>query len=866
MISKHTPPRLARRFLRWYCREALLDEVEGDLQELFERRIIEKGLFKARLMYCLNVLMFLHPDYIRKRKKNYTNNTIMFKNYLIIGWRNIARQKMYSSINIGGLALGITIAMAIGLWIQDELTFNHYHQKHERVAAVMQNMTFEQGITTMSSQSYQLGDELRNNYGSYFKRVIMSSFRSDPILTYGDKAISKSGYLMEPGAANMLSLEMIAGKESVDNPNTILVSSSTAQALFGNEDPLGKMIRINNKYDLQVDGVYHDIPHNSSFEDMQFISSLSLVVDNTTGNIGWGNNWLEVYVELADNVSMAQASEAIRDAKLKNVGEDDAKFDPELFLHALSDWRLYSDFENGAVNGGYIDLVWLFAIIGVFVLVLACFNFINLSTARSEKRSKEVGVRKVMGSASKQLVQQFYSETLLVVSAAFLISLLLLQLVLPWFNTISEKQISIQWDNSYLWLSGLCIIVFTTLVSGSYPAIMLSSFSPSKVLKGIRSGGRKGLLPRQALVVLQFTISLILMIGTLLVYQQIQHAKNRPLGYAHDALMFIPIKTKEAKQNFEPFRNELLTNRLVAEVSRSETKVTDMYWSDFDIDWEGRDPAMQVNINRGAVDFEFGRSVGWQIKAGRDFDRKLGSDSSAMVLNESAVKYMNLQEPVGSQVTLYGKDYTVIGVVENLVSQSLYGRVEPTYFVIDRYNRANFIYVRLDKNQSTSASIAKIEQLFKDLNPSTPFEYNFADSYLANKVAFEAQVGKLAGIFALLAILISCMGLFGLSSYMAEQRIREIGIRKVLGASLQDLWALLSKDFVILVGIAILIALPLSFYLMKTWLQEFEYRTELSWSLFVFTAFIALLVTMLTVSFQTVKAALSNPVDSLSSE
>ena len=358
----------------------------------------------------------------------------------------------------------------------------------------------------------------------------------------------------------------------------------------------------------------------------------------------------------------------------------------------------------------------------------------------------------------------------------------------------------------------------------------------------------------------------MLVIGTVIVYQQIQFAKNRPLGYNHNSLLFIPTKTQEVKDNYEVFRNRLIADGITSKVAKSECKVTDMYWSDGNVEWDGRDPDMQVIMYRGAVDYEFGETVGWNIKMGRDFSRKLASDSSAMILNQAAVDYMNLDDPIGTQVTMYGTDYIVIGVVENLVSQSLYSPVEQTYFVIDRFDREQVINIRIDQQSSASKALAQIEQTFKEINPGTPFEYNFADTYLANKVAFETQVGQLAGIFAILAIIISCLGLFGLASYVAEQRTKEIGVRKVLGASVAQLWRLLSMDFMVLIAVSLIIAIPLAYRFAQVWLQDYHYRIQISWWVFAVAGLGAILLTLLTVSVQSIKAAVSNPVDSLRNE
>ena len=867
--QKPQPPRWPDKLLERFCAPHLLEEVIGDLHERYYLRVQRVGEVKARRQYWQEVLAYMRP-YIFQRKTSYYSKFIdmdMLKNYFTIAFRNLSKQKVYSFINIGGLAVGMVVAMLIGLWVWDELSFNKYHDNYERIAAVAQNQTYEGEVGTSSSQSMQLGPELRSSYGSYFKHVVMSSFTQSPILSFEETALTKTGYFMEADAPELLSLNMLKGtRTSLQDPYSILLSESTAYALFGDTDPMGEVLKIDNRFDVKVTGVYEDLPDNSSFNDLLFIAPLDLLVKSGNRNLGWVNNWLEVYVQLADNVDMGTASMAIKDAKLINVGQDLAKFKPELFLHPMSKWRLYSDFENGVNTGGYIEVVWLFGIIGVFVILLACINFMNLSTARSEKRAKEVGIRKVIGSARSQLISQFFSESFLMVFLAFLVSLLFVQLALPWFNEVAHKKISMVWTNYGLWVFGLGMILITALISGSYPAFYLSAFRPIKVLKGTFRVGRHASLPRKALVIVQFTVSVTLIIGTIIVYQQIQFAKNRPLGYDRNGLLTIPMKTEEVKKHYAVFRNDLLATGTIAEVSRSECAVTDMWWSDYGLEWRGKDPDMQVNVHRGAVDYEFGKTVEWKIKEGRDFSRAFASDSAAMILNEAAVDYMGFENPIGENVKLYGRDYTVIGVIEDMVSQSLFDPVKQTFYIIEPFNRFEFINVRINPQASASEAVEAIAQSFKKHNPATPFEYTFADEKFANKFAFEARIGKLAGIFATLAVLISCLGLFGLSAFVAEQRTKEIGIRKVLGASVTQLWQLLSKDFVILVLISCLIAMPIAYFLLQGWLQNYEYRTEISWWVLAAAGIGALFITLLTISFQTIKAALTNPVESLRNE
>lgn len=791
----------------------------------------------------------------------------MFRNYFRIAIRNLAKNKVHSFINIAGLSVGMAVAMLIGLWIWDELSFNKYHKNYDRIAQVLQNQTFNGEIETWYGEAMQLGPELRNTYGSNFKYVVMSA-GARPTLSYGDKQFKGTGRYMGQEAPDLLTLNMLSGTRSgLKDPYSILLSASMARTFFGNADPMNKIIRINNKYDVKVTGVYEDIPRNSSFQNLNFIAPWELLVKTDSlveRGIQWGNSWFDVFVQIADKADMGQVSAKIRDAKLNKIGRQD-KFKPQLFLHPMSKWQLYSEFKKGVATGGRIQYVWLFAIIGMFVLLLACINFMNLSTARSEKRAKEVGILKTIGSLRRQLISQFFCESLLFAMMAFVLALVLVQLIIPWFSEISDKKIAILWSNPGFWISGLGFTAITGLIAGTYPALYLSSFKPVKVLKGTFKAGPLAAVPRKVLVVLQFTVSVTLIICTIIVFRQIQFARNRPLGYDRNGVLSIP-KTDNLDKHYDAFRNELMNSGAVTEVSRSESTAANAWVTNSGLEWKGKDPNMQDIINTVGVDYTFGKTIDWKIKEGRDFSTALASDSFGLVLNETAVKYMNLKNPIGEQVKAFGSTYHIIGVVNDMIMQSPYEPVRQMFFYIDTYNRLSVVNVKINAGSSAGAALKKIETVFKKYDPVTPFEYKFLDEEYDEKFRSEERVGKLAGFFAALAIFISCLGLFGMASFTAEQRTKEVGIRKVLGASVFNLWRLLSRDFVILVAISFLVATPVAYYFMHNWLQNYQYRTSIAWWIFAATCAGALVITLLTVSYQAIKAALANPVKSLRSE
>ncbi len=528
----------------------------------------------------------------------------------------------------------------------------------------------------------------------------------------------------------------------------------------------------------------------------------------------------------------------------------------------MRDWHLRSHWEDGKQTGGLIEYVWLFSLVGIFVLLLACINFMNLSTARSEKRAREVGIRKAIGSLRGQLIRQFYSESLLVVLPAFLFSLALVQGVLPWFNQIANKDLAIPWGNPVFWGIGIGTAFLTGIIAGSYPALYLSSFQPISVLKGTFRAGRFSSIPRKILVVFQFTTSLALIIGTIIVFQQVQYSRNRPIGYDRNGLMMIRMKSKDFYGIYGALNTELKNTGAVTQMSEASSPMTDVWSSENGFEWEGKNPGMVANFNTDHVTPDFGKTVGWTVEQGRDFSDAYGMDSSSIILNQAAVKFMGIKNPVGT-IIRWGnngplKNYQVVGVVKDILAESPYDNVRQTAYFMN-YDNVNWIILRLNPGRSARESIAKVETVFKKLIPSSPFDYQFASEEFAAKFATEDRIGKLSTFFAALAIFISCMGLFGLASFVAEQRTKEIGIRKVLGASVANLWRMMSGDFVFLVVISCLIAMPLAWYFMSGWLRNYSYHTEIAWWVFGLSGCGVMMLTLFTVSFQAIRAALANP-------
>ncbi|QHW00644.1 FtsX-like permease family protein [Spirosoma endbachense] len=886
------PPRWANRLLEWFCAPHLLEELEGDLQERFERNCRLFGVQSARRQYGWEVIGFFRPraglPFFLKRKPTvhrvdtYSSyslfSPVMIRNYMTIAWRNLARNKGYSFINIFGLATGMAVAMLNGLWIWDELSFNTYHQNYDHIAQVRSREYGKNGVGINSSLQYPLITELKRNYKANFKHIVEASWDVDNVLSAGQRQVSRKGLFMEAAAPEMLTLKMIYGTRSgLQDPHSILLSESTSKALFGDTDPVNQLMKINNKLDVKVTGVYEDLPLNTQFNQVKFLAPFDLWVSDNPwikerAMTDWQNHFLKIYAEINPDTDFEKVSADIKDAELKNLTNfaEEAKRAPEVFLLPMRDWHLHN-YKRGALDNGPMQMVWLISIIGAFVLLLACINFMNLSTARSEKRAKEVGIRKAVGSVRMQLVNQFFSESFLVVILAFVLAILLTTISLPWFNDLAAKQMTIPWTNQWFWIAGLLFISFTGILAGSYPALYLSSFQPINVLKGTVIIGRFASMPRKVLVVLQFTVSVTLIIGTIIVFRQIQFAKNRPVGYSRDGLLMVEMKSGDFYGKHELLRSELRRTGVVAEMSESMGRVTEVWSGNDGFTWKGKNPSFKDSFGTLVVTPEYGKTVGWQFVKGRDFSREFMSDSSGMVINEAAAKYMELENPVGEAVSWKFQErelmhYRILGVVKDMVMESPYEPISPTIFMIRAHGGTNWIHIKIDPNASANEALPKIEAVFKKLIPTAPFEYKFADQEYALKFAAEDRIGKLASLFAVLAIFISCLGLFGLSSFIAEQRTKEIGIRKVLGASVFNLWRLLSKDFVVLVFISLFIAIPIAYYFMGNWIQKYTYRAEISWWIFAVSGLVAIAITLLTVSFQSIKAALMNPVTSLRSD
>jgi putative ABC transport system permease protein len=882
--TKPCPPKSFLRFFRWYCDQSMRDYIEGDLMEVYSRRLKQSGKGIADLKFIIDVVFLFRPGIIRSPKNQYHMNPYgMYKNYFKLGWRNLLKNKGYSFINIGGLALGMTIATLIGLWIYDELSYNRYHAHHDDIAQVWSGSVDTESGEVVGGMALQfpVATVLTSDYSQHFKHVLQAWWPGDYVLNDGVNKFSKRGQFIGSNVIDMLSLNMISGNaNSLKNTNSIILSQRAAVAIFGDEDPMHKTFRIDNKMEAEVTGVYKDLPHNNRFAEFEFFAPYALwesanpwMKENLTD---WDNRNVIAFVQIDPNTTFESVNKAIKPLYSKHVPADFyktiEKYQPFVQLVPMSSWHLYSEIKNGKPSDGRITYVWLFGVIGAFVLLLACINFVNLSIARSEKRAREVGVRKTIGSDRGQLIIQFFTESFLVVVAAFILSLALGTLLLQPFNELADKKILLPLSQPVFWIIAAVFVFLTGLLSGIYPAFYLSSFRPVAVLKGVSRAGGIALLPRKALVVIQFSVSVVLMVGTIIVYKQIEFARNRPVGYDRNGLVMLHLSDPQFNGRTRALRTELLNTGVVSEASVSSSPLTAIWNNTGGYEWQGKDPNFEAGFAVVKVSMEFGETAAWEIAAGRDYSAEFAADSvSSIVINQAAADYMGFKDAVGKELTdvdEFGKKKwtkTIIGVVKNLLTESPYEPVQPTLYIYQK-DVSSVMTIRLNPNASAQIALPKIKNAIEKIVPTAMFDYKFLDDEYAKKFSQEERVGKLAGVFSVLAIFISCLGLFGLSSFIAEQRTREIGIRKVMGASVTTLWKLMTTEFVVMVLVSFVISIPLAYYLMNNWLEKYEYHTETSAWVFLVTCISALGIALLTVSFQAIRTARMNPVKNLRSE
>ncbi len=791
----------------------------------------------------------------------------MLKNYFKTAWRSLIRGKGFSFINITGLAIGMAGAVLILLWLQNEISFDKFHTNKNNLYQVYglgSNVDGHQQEIGVVSQ--QIGPFLKQNYPEVEATARLSDVHSF-LFTANNKSFTGiEGDFVDESFLQMFSFPLVEGNKNnqLKNVYSISITQTLAKKLFGNEDAIGKIIKIDSVDNFTVTGVLKDLPSNTEF-DFEYLLSWDYYKKIGWNNDSWLNNDTYTFLQLKSNVNGAAFSDKIKNITKVQSGRNDVWTH---FIYPLSKWHLYSSFENGKPVGGLIDTVRVFGIIALFILLIACINFMNLSTARSEQRAKEVGIRKVAGAGKGLLIGQFIIEAFLTACIAGAIALLIIQLVLPSFNTLINTQLSVPYTSFYFWLCAFAFILFTSLLAGSYPAFYLSSFKPISIFKKQFRKPNAFISPRKVLVILQFTFAVILIISTIIIRNQIIYAENRDKGYSNNNLVQVNF-VGDINKNYALIKQDLLSKDIAASVTKNLTGITSGGAHSWGFRWPNETPAdTNTTITLYSADADLVKTMGLHLIEGRDIDiNKYPADSFSVLLNESAVKIMGFKNPVGKIINNpFDKiNWRVVGVVKNYVEGSPYEAIPPT-IIQGAAGWFNTMHIKFNPALSTADALSKTETIFKQYNSAYPFDYKFVDEEYARKFNDEQRTKTMAGLFAFLAIFISCLGLFGLSAYVAESRIKEIGVRKVLGASVFNITKLLSLDFIKLVFISILIATPVAWYAMNKWLQDYTYKISISWIIFLIAGILAIAIALVTVSFQSIKAAIANPVKSLRTE
>ena len=785
----------------------------------------------------------------------------MLKNYLKTAFRNLWKNKGYSFLNIGGLAIGIACAGLIFLWVEDELTFNHYFSNRDNLYKVKDKQTYDGTTFTFDATPGPFAAGIKAGIPG-IKNTARTTWGNSVLFSLNDKTIYEQGLYVDSPFLKMFQLQFVKGNatNAFAQLHSIVVSEKMANNFFGTTNVIGKTLKVDNKDDYIISGVIKDLPENVSFK-FDWLSPFKIYEDQNKWLQYWGNNGVVTYVETQPHANVEQINKKLYGYIQTKQKEANAK----MSIYPMNRWRMYDSFDNGKEIAGRIKYVNLFSLIAWIILIIACINFMNLSTARSEQRAREVGVRKVMGAGKAKLISQFIGESIFTSVLAALFAVGIIYLSLPAFNSLVEKQLSVNVTNPDHIAAMLFIALTCGVIAGSYPAFYLSSFKPIYVLKGIKikTSGSAGLI-RKGLVVLQFSISVILIISTIIIYQQITHVKDRELGYNKQNLVYMYMQGK-MRQHFNVIKNDLQSTGFIENAALSNNQVLQLGSNTGDFTWQGKDPSKQVLITVEGVSPEYTSTMGMHLKEGRDFYPDGKTDSSNVIINESLAKIIKKKNLLGTIVSQGNTNYTIVGVVKDFVYNNMYDPASPLILFSDTSN-CNVLTVRLKTGSQIPAALAKIETVIKNDNPGYPFDYSFVDQQFDKLFKTETLIGKLAGVFSILAIFISCLGLFGLAAYTAEKRTKEIGIRKVLGASVKGLAGLLSKEFLLLVAISCLIAFPVAWWMMKDWLNGYAYRVNISWTVFGLAGVLALLIALITVSFQAIKAAIANPVKSLRSE
>ncbi|VTP90545.1 ABC transporter permease [Sphingobacterium daejeonense] len=786
----------------------------------------------------------------------------MIKNYFKIAFRNLKKNKGFTAINIVGLAIGMAAAMLIMLWVNFQLGFNKNFPKAEQLYVVGSKGEADNKTVVWFSSPKPLAEVLKSDI-SEAKDVTRLSGTNGYLFDLGNKKVPAGiGAFVDSAFLNMFEFELLAGNrdDALKGPQNIVLTEDLAKNLFGTSDAVGKTIRIDSTNLLNVSAVIKVGEPNHIFKGYEYYMPWTLMEKLGYSDNYWNNSSVDLYVELDKNANLNKIQKQMVDIMPRHSDNE-----TEAFLKPYGDLYLYNKYENGVVTGGRIDMVHIFIVVAVLILLIACINFMNLSTAQSEKRAKEVGIRKVVGAQKKSLIFQFLSESLILAIISGILAVLIVSLTLPSFNDLVGFKFKIPTQEIGFWFLFVGFILLTSFLAGIYPAFFLSSFNPIKVLKGRFHNINQKINPRKVLVVSQFSIAIILIVSTIVIQKQIKHAQDRDFGFEKENLIYVH-EVGEIEKNSKLIKQELLEQNIALSVSRMMSPITERWSGWSGIQWEGKDPNEVIQFNRQTGDDRVVETAGFELLAGRDFDlSKFPTDSTAAIINETAAARMKFNDPIGKYFDDGGRKFQIIGVIKDFIQESPFEPVK--LLVIEGASGwLNNTHIRFNPNLSTEEALVKAEKVFKKYNPDYPFNYKFVDEAYAKKFAETQKTGKLANLFAGLTIFISCLGLFGLAAFMAESRTKEIGIRKVLGASVFTVTRMLSIEFIVLIVISCFISFPIAYWTMNKFLEDYSYRISINWEIFLFAGVGAILVTLLTVSYQSIKAAMANPVDSLRDE
>lgn len=788
----------------------------------------------------------------------------MFKNYITVAFRSLKNNLGFSFINITGLAIGMAATVLIALWVNNEIGYDRFHKNIKQIFVAYNRSLFEGEVRIWKPTPSPLGPALKQEFPEV-KYAVRVDYNEKHLADYQGKKLQADGYNADPDFLKMFSFPLLSGNVNtcLTGNDHLIITETFARKLFGTADAVGKVIKLDNKYDFIIGGVLKNMPANTRFT-ADFIAPWAFLQRQYgPDRQQWGNNSIRTYVQLMPNTDLANFNRKISDVTIRHSNHEE---DNRVFMYPMKDYYLQGMFKNGKLEGGRIEIVRLFTVVACFILLIACINFMNLSTARGDKRAKEVGVRKAIGAVKQALVAQFLIESVIIAAIAGVLGLLLAQLSLPYFNNLIQTTLAIPYANAVFVAGVVGFILLTGLLAGCYPALYLSSFKAVSVLKGAHRKVSALITPRKVLVVTQFTFAVVMIVSTIIIRRQIQYAQDRDNGYEQASLLYVPF-SGDIDKNKQLIKSELLNSGAAAAVSITSSDMITGNSNSWGVEWQGKPSDSKITFDRMATLGDFVKTTKLKLVSGRDIDPlTYTTDSTACLINESAARIMNFKNPIGQVIDHEDVKWHIVGVFKDFVWQSPFEAMSPMLVVGPKMDWNNSINIRLNPNQPLSTSLQKTEAVFKKYNPAFPFIPSFTDQEYQRKFAEQQRTGKLAGTFAILTILISCLGLFGLAAYMAASRTKEIGVRKVLGASVANVTALISKEFLKPIILSVVLATPIAWITMYHWLQNYSYRTEIEWWVFAAGGLTAIMIALLTVSYQSVKAAIANPVKSLRSE